>query len=32
MGEKETVMNFEANQFIETYANSPVQNNVLDFR
>ena len=32
MSEKETDMNFEINQSIEMYANSPVQNNVLDFR
>ena len=31
MNEEDTVMHFEINQFIETYANSPVQNDLLDF-
>ena len=31
MNEEDTVMNFEISQFIETYANSPVQNDLLDF-
>ena len=32
MSVKETVMNFEINQFIEMYANLPVQNETLDFQ
>ena len=31
MSEEKTFIYFEINQFIETYANSPVQNDVLDF-
>ena len=31
MNEEKTVMNFEINQLIETYANSPAQNDVLDY-
>ena len=31
MSKQEIVMNFEIYQFIETYANSSVQNDVLDF-
>ena len=31
MSKQEIVMNFEIYQFIDTYANSSVQNDVLDF-
>ena len=31
MNEGKTVMNFEINQLIETYANYPAQNYVLDY-